>query len=132
MIKVLLISLSLFQNSDPVLAGIESSMKAGNAKELVKYFNKNVELKIDGGSANYSRNQSEVVLRKFFQKNPSRGFFYIHKGSSSGDGLKYAIGQYSTDSGTYRTVMFLKGESENYVIHTLRITKDDTLESEGQ
>ena len=129
MVKILLISLAIIQTSDSVLEGIESSMKAGNAKELVKFFNETVELKIDGGSANYSRNQAEVVLRSFFQKNPSRGFFYIHKGSSQG-GLKYSIGKYTTSSGTYRIVMFLKVENEKYVVDTLRITKDDTLDSD--
>lgn len=132
MIKVVILSLVLLQSSDSVLNGIESSMKTGNAKELVKYFNEMVELKIDGGSSNYSRTQAEVVLRKFFQSNPSRGFFYIHKGASTSEGLKYAIGQYTTNSGTYRIVMFLKMEGKQYVIDTLRITKDDSLDSKGK
>ncbi len=129
MIKLFLIAVLSFQSSDGVIKNIEASMKAGNAKELVKYFNETVELKIDGGSANYSRNQAEVVLRKFFQKNPSRGFFYVHNGSSK-EGLKYAIGQYSTDGSKYRMVLFLKTKGDEYVIDTLRITKDGDAKSD--
>lgn len=129
MIKIFLIAILGLQTSDGVMKNIESAMKAGNAKELVKYFNETVELKIDGGSANYSRNQAEVVLRKFFQKNPSRGFFYIHNGSSP-EGLKYAIGQYTTQGTRYRMVLFLKSNNGSFVIDTLRITKDDDSKSD--
>lgn len=128
MIQFLLIVALNFQTSDGVMKNISDAMKAGNAKELVKYFNETVELKIDGGSANYSKNQSEVVLRKFFQKNPTRGFFYVHNGSSA-EGLRYAIGQYSTDSGEYRMVLFLKPNEGSYVIDTLRITKESDTNS---
>lgn len=127
MIKTLALALLLIQTPD-ALKGLESAMKTGNAKELVKHFNSTVELKIDGERASYSRNQAEMVLRKFFQKNPARGFFYVHNGSSP-NGLKYTIGQYTTVSGTYRMVMLLKNEDGKYMVDTMRITKDDTLES---
>jgi len=126
MIKLLTLwiglSASFFQSSD-ISKNIVAAMKAGSAKELVKFFNETVELKIDGTSSNYSRNQSEMVLRQFFQKNPVRGFSYIHQGSSP-EGLKYVIGKYQFDGGSYRTLMFLKKTSEGYRIDMLNFTKE--------
>jgi len=113
---------SLFQTTD-ITKSIETAMKAGSAKELVKFFNETVELKIDGTSSNYSRNQSEMVLRQFFQKNPVRGFSYIHQGSSP-EGLKYVIGKYQYEGGSYRTLMFLKKTSQGYRIDMLNFTRE--------
>lgn len=118
----LVFSAAIFQPSD-ISKDIETAMKAGSAKELVKFFNETVEVKIDGSSSNYTRNQSEMVLRQFFQKNPVRGFSYIHQGSSP-EGLKYVIGKYQFDGGSYRTLMFLKKTSQGYRIDMLNFTRE--------
>ena len=124
LIKLLLLSSLLgFHDKDSVLKDIETSLKAGSARELVKYCNETFELKINGESASYSRNQAEMVLRKFFQRNPVRGFSYIHRGSSN-EGLKYSIGKYSYDSGSYRVVMFLKESDSGYQIYRLNFSKE--------
>jgi hypothetical protein len=118
----LVLSAAIFQSSD-ISKDIETAMKAGSAKELVKFFNETVEVKIDGSSSNYSKNQSEMVLRQFFQKHPVRGFSYIHQGSSP-EGLKYVIGKYQFDGGSYRTLMFLKKTSGGYRIDMLNFTRE--------
>jgi hypothetical protein len=124
MFSILLIYFGLFSfQADGILDQIEQSIKIGSAKELVKYCNESVELKIDGNSASYSRIQAEVVLRGFFQKNPVRGFSYIHQGSSP-EGLRYAIGKYVFEGGSYRVVMFLKKSDEGYQIDTLNFSKE--------
>lgn len=125
MFKILLISFSLFLVQEPndVLENIEKVIKVGNARELVKFCHGTIELKIDGKRANYNRNQSEVVLRGFFQKHPVRGFSYIHKGASP-EGLKYSIGRYFYDGGSYRVVMFLKKSNGSYQIDTLNFSKE--------
>ena len=125
MFRILLISLSLFPVQEPsdVLENIEKAIKVGSAQELVKFCNGTIELKIDGESANYSRNQSEVVLRRFFQKHPVRGFSYIHKGASP-EGLKYSIGRYLYDGGSYRVVMRLKSTDGAYQIYNLNFSKE--------
>ena len=125
MANILFLSFLLFQfqESGDVLVDIEKSIKVGNAKELIKYCGETIELKIEGESANYSRNQSEMVLRDFFQKNPVRGFSYIHKGSSP-DGIKYTIGSYIVDGGSYRIVMRLKKMKAGYQIYNLNFSKE--------
>ena len=122
MFKIFALALLTFQTSDEAMKGIEAAMKTGNAKELVKFFNETVELKIDGNSTNYSKNQSEVALRKFFQRNPVRGFYFIHHGSSP-EGMKYSIGKYEMSEGSYRIVMLLKKSDSGYQIDTLNFTK---------
>jgi len=90
---------------------------------LIKYCNETVEIKIDGESSNYSQTQAEVVLKDFFTKNPAKNFSYIHQGSSP-EGLKYNIGRYVYDKGTYRVVMFIKKIGDIYLIDTLNFSQE--------
>lgn len=125
MIKLLLISLTLHIGSfqDETVRDIGIALQAGSSKELIKFCNSTVEIKIDGESSNYSKNQAEVVLRDFFNKNPPNGFNYIHQGASP-EGLKYTIGHYTHDNGAFRVVMFIKKIGDNYLIDTLNFSKE--------
>ena len=123
--KYVILSLFLLfsQGEDATVREIGIALKTGSAKELIKFCNATVEIKIDGESSNYSRNQAEVVLKDFFTKNPVKNFNYIHQGSSP-EGLKYNIGKYSHENGGYRVVMFIKKIGDNYLIDTLNFSKE--------
>ena len=108
---------------EDILKNVSTAMKAGSAKELVKYFHSVVEINIDGERSNYSQTQAEVVIRDFFQKNPSTGFEYIHEGASK-EGLSYTIGKYSFNAGSYRVVMFIKKFGDNFAVDTFNISKE--------
>ena len=125
MIKLLTVFFALVLSplQDETVRDIGTAMKAGSSKELIKFCNNTVEIKIDGESSNYSKNQAEVILRDFFSKNPPKGFNYIHQGSSP-EGLKYTIGRYSHEKGAFRVVMFIKKIDDTYLIDTLNFSKE--------
>ena len=100
------------------------ALKTGSSKELAKYFNKMVELNIDGEKSNYSKTQAEFVLRDFFKKFPPTDFQYIHQGASR-EGLKYAIGRYTYPNGSFRVYMLVKKFDSNYLIDTLDFSKQN-------
>ncbi|NQZ75106.1 MAG: DUF4783 domain-containing protein [Ekhidna sp.] len=108
---------------DEVIADIGTAMKAGSAKELIKFANNTIEIKINGESSNYSKERAEVILRKFFNENVPENFNYIHQGSSP-EGLKYTIGRYTHASGGYRVVMFIKKIGDKYLIDTLNFSQE--------
>ncbi len=123
--KYLVLSLILFwgQREDATIKDIGIALKTGSSKELIKFCNSTIEMKINGKKSNYSKRQAEVILRKFFAKYPSKNFTYIHQGSSP-EGLKYNIGRYSYDKGTYRVVMFIKKIGGKYLIDTLNFSTE--------
>ena len=125
MIKAFVIPLILLLGpyQDETIREIGIAMKAGSSKELIKFCNSTVEIKIDGKSSNYSRNQAEVILKDFFTKNPSENFSYIHQGASP-EGLKYTIGKYTHEKGAYRVVMLIKKIGDNYLIDTLNFSRE--------
>ena len=108
---------------DDTVREIGIALKAGSSKELIKFCNKTIEIKIDGESSNYGKAQAEVILRNFFTKNVPRDFSYIHQGASP-EGLKYTIGRLTHEDGAFRVVMFIKKIDDTYLIDTLNFSKE--------
>ncbi|KXK23239.1 MAG: hypothetical protein UZ12_BCD005002758 [Bacteroidetes bacterium OLB12] len=70
---LLVASLSLKAQAD-IFAPMKDALKAGSAKELVKYVNQSVEINVEGDINTYSKAQAEFVLRDFFKKIPGNRF----------------------------------------------------------
>ncbi len=106
-----------------VINNVRDALKAGSSKELSKYLNNTVEISIDGEKASYSRNQAEFVLKDFFNNYPTRGFRYVHQGSSK-EGLKYTVGTYSYDRGEFRVFMLIKQFGGNYLVDKIDFNRE--------
>ena len=120
---ILAFVLAFGPTQDETVKDIGTAIKAGSAKELIKFCNNTVEIKIDGESSNYSKAQAEVILRNFFTKTPPKNFSYIHQGASP-EGLKYTIGRYTHADGAYRVVMVIKKIDDKYLIDTLNFSQE--------
>lgn len=107
------------QASDVIWA---KAMKAGNAQELSKYLDKRIELAINENGQNYSREQAQSVIQRFFDQQTIFNFNWIHKGSSSGN-ASYYIGTLFTKSGNFRTYLFVATVGGNPVIQEIRFEK---------
>lgn len=99
--------------------GIVTSLKTGNAKELAKHFNANIDLTLIDKQEIYSKTQAELILKEFFVKNTPSNFTIIHQGEK--EGSKYVIGNLTTSKGTFRVSLFLKNQDNTQVIQQLRI-----------
>lgn len=103
--------------------GVITSLKTGNAKELGKFFNTNIELVVLDKEDVYSKTQAEAILKDFFTQNPVSGFSVIHQGGK--DGAQYAIGNLTTSKGTFRVYVYVKEVNQKPVISQLRIEKGE-------
>ena len=126
MVKTVIISSMLFlwvgaQNSE--LDKISFAIQTGNAKELSKYFDNSVEITVFEKEETYSKAQAEMVLRDFFSKYRPSSFKIIHNGNSS-QGSEYGIGTLLTDSGTFRTYIYLKQKDSRLFIQEIRFERD--------
>jgi len=119
---VLFTAISLSAYAGGTLADISLAIQAGNAKELVKYFDASVGITINESEKVYSKNQSLQVINNFFTKNQPNSFSIIHQGSS-GQG-EYAIGTLVTSGGTYRTYLYMKDKGGSTLLQEIRFELD--------
>lgn len=105
------------------LENIATAIQSGNAKELAKFFDNNVDITVYNKEEMYSKIQAEMVVKDFFIKNPPTSFKIIHKGASN-QGSEYAIGTLNTNVGSFRTYIYVKQKAGAYTIQEIRFEKD--------
>jgi hypothetical protein len=125
--KVLLIGLlfiiSIHARAQTIFAPMKDAVKAGDAGELVKYFNTSIDLNLEGEVNTYSKAQAEFVLRDFFKKHAPGDFSIVHTGSSKG-GLQFAIGKYQSGADSYNVLMRVREVGKAFLIHEMSFTKE--------
>ena len=103
------------------IAGLDdviNALKTGNAQELSKYIDDNIEISLPDKTDNYGKSQAVMVLKDFFNNNGVTGFDVQFKGEN-GSG-QYCIGDLKTKSGVYRTTVFMKVKNDKQVIKEIR------------
>jgi hypothetical protein len=94
------------------------ALRSGNAIELSRYVDDNIELGLPGRSNSYSRAQAVMILRDFFSTNSVKTFDLKQK-LASGSG-QYCIGTLQTRSGSYRTTVFVAEKNGRQSIREIR------------
>lgn len=120
-IAVLALSISVSKADIP--DGIVQSLKNGNAAELTKFFNVNVDLTIFDKQDIYSKTQAEILLKDFFSKNVPSNFTIIHQGGK--EDTQYYIGKLTTSTGTYRVTIIIKAQGKTSLIQQFKIEKEN-------
>ena len=115
LVSAMLLSSFKYQNA---IDGVISAMKSGNASELSRYFDDNLEVSLPAKSDNYSKAQAQVIVKDFFANNGVKGFDLKHKGDAPGG--HYCIGTLQTKSGNFRAHVFLKTKSNREVVNQIR------------
>ena len=116
-----MVSSALVLSSFTFQSGIDEvigALRSGNASELAKYFDDNVELTLPDKSDNYSKAQALLIVKDFFSNNDVKGFDLKHKGDSPGG--HFCIGTLQTKVGNFRTNVFMKAKGNKEVVTLIR------------
>ena len=113
----ILTSVVFAQIPDGIVTGIQS----GNDAALAEFFNENVELVVQTHDDVYSKSQAQQIIAEFFKSNKPKKFSIIHQGGK--EDAQYAIGNLTTNTGTFRVYFLLKNKNNSSFIHQLRIEK---------
>ncbi|MBK7138863.1 MAG: DUF4783 domain-containing protein [Bacteroidetes bacterium] len=105
-----------------IQTNIGNAIKAGNSKDIAKFFDKRVEVKIESSSNNYGADQAEMIVKDFLNKFSSRTFSVIHNGTSGGN-AQFFIGSMQTNLGSYRVYIYLKNVMGTNLIQEIRFER---------
>nr|WP_082886635.1 DUF4783 domain-containing protein [Flavisolibacter tropicus] len=96
-----------------------SALRTGNATELAKYVDDNIEITLPDKTDTYSRAQAIMVLQDFFANNGVRSFEIKFKGDGSG-GSQFCIGTLQTKAGAYRTTILMKTKNGRQLVKQIQ------------
>ena len=112
-------------SSSHLLGTIFFRLNVGNWGIVIEplHLDKRVDITIDENADNYSREQAEMILKSFLGKFSSRDFSVVHKGNST-DGAQYIIGSLKTNTGNFRTYIYVKKSDGVNYIQEIRFEKE--------
>lgn len=116
-----LLSVVLFSAAFKPISGLDdviNALRTGNATELAKYVDNNIELSLPSKSDNYSRQQAVMILQDFFTNSGVKNFEVKHKGDNGGS--QFCIGTLQTRSGTYRVTFFMTDRNGKQLVKEMR------------
>jgi hypothetical protein len=105
-----------FEMSDDVI----SALKQGNSKELVKFFDEKISIKIITQEDVLSRSQAEANLKYFFEKHGVKNFSSARV-SSVTNTSQYITGSLETANGKFRVSILIRRN----LISQFRIENDN-------
>jgi hypothetical protein len=119
LVPVILLSTRAFaQNAE--LEKVRACFKNGKASEITQFLSEGVELNLLTNKQRYSAEDAELQLDAFFKEHPAIDFVFIHKGSS-GQGLNYAIGDYTSTQSNMRVYVLLKQSTQGFMIDMIDV-----------
>ena len=102
---------------------IAAAIKAGNSKELAKYFGPTVEIKLPGSDGVFSKAQAEMIMKDFFAKSAAVSFVVNQKGNSAG-GAQFIIGTYKNKNEILNVYILLKPVTNQLMIQQMHFEAD--------
>lgn len=111
---LLLISLTVFSYSFIQKDDIVTALKSGSADKMARYFDNMVDVSIPGKSNTFSKGQAEMVVKDFFALNKVKNFEVQHSGSNPSS--NFIIGTLTTNSGNYRTTVYMRSRGDKQLI----------------
>ncbi len=127
---ILLVSCTLIlftvfaQSSRPPMEDVVNAIKNNRIEDMSKYFDNIVPVTINNTQTIYSRNQAEVVLKDFFERNIPKDFLIMDNGSPNSSS-KFIIGSLVTPSGIkYSVYILMKQKESNFYLQEIRLNKD--------
>ena len=126
---LLVISCTLFfftvkAQSNRPMEDVVNAIKYNRSEDLSRYFDNIVPITINNNQTIYSRNQAEVVLKDFFDRNIPKEFLIMDNGSPNASS-KFIIGSLITPSGTkYNVYILMKQKDTNFYLQEIRLNKE--------
>ena len=111
------------ESSKAIFDNIGKAFREGDASQLAVNFASSIDVILPGNEGTFSKQQAEMILKDFFNKNRPKGFLINHQGTSN-DGSRYAIGTYRALNQNYRVYVLVKSFGNKLLISQLQLEKD--------
>ena len=100
------------------LDDVITALNSGNASELAKYVDDNIEIALPDKADSYSKAQAVMIFRDFFTNAGVKSFEVKHKGDNGG--RQFCIGILYTRAGNYRTTVFMNTKNGHQLVKEMR------------
>jgi len=98
-----------------------TGISKGDAEQIASVCAKSVELTFSHKAKTYSKDEAEIILKKFFTKNDPKSYRFSPMQKSRSNNTIYAMGRMTTNSANFRVYLFFIPKGKEYILKELRI-----------
>jgi len=113
---------SSFINQENPIEKIKKAIEITSPREIINLLHDDYELNIENQIINSNKNNTEIVLKNFFDQNPLKTLNFIHEGEVNNE-INYILADYKTEKSSYSIIIFIKKKFNNLKISRLIINK---------
>ncbi|MDO9257960.1 MAG: DUF4783 domain-containing protein [Bacteroidales bacterium] len=106
-----------------IVEDIAAAIRAGNSKDLSKYFGPTVEIILPGSDGVFSKAQAEMIMKAFFAKSAPVSFV-VNQNRNSAGGAQFIIGTYKSKTEKLNVYILLKPVSNQLMIQQIHFETD--------
>jgi hypothetical protein len=118
-VSILFTPLCQAQTTDNLSKTISNAFNTDNMEMLSGLFSDDVELILPDGKSSTTKNAIKTMLSNFINTKQVSGFQVLHQGQKGN--RMFIIGNFVSQSTSYRINLFLKNDSGNFLIYQLKI-----------
>jgi hypothetical protein len=106
-----------------IVEDIAAAIRAGNSKDLSKYFGPTVEIILPGSDGAFSKAQAEMIMKAFFAKSAPVSFV-VNQNRNSAGGAQFIIGTYKSKTEKLNVYILLKPVTNQLMIQQIHFETD--------
>jgi hypothetical protein len=106
-----------------IVEDVAAAIRAGNSKDLSKYFGPTVEIILPGSDGAFSKAQAEMIMKAFFAKSAPVSFV-VNQNRNSAGGAQFIIGTYKSKTEKLNVYILLKPVSNQLMIQQIHFETD--------
>lgn len=106
--------------SSDIVDDVIECFKVADTKELARYFASTVRLSLRNEEGVYSKVQTEIVLREFFNRNTPKDIHIVHR-LDNNPNFRYVVFNLNSERNSYRVSFKLVSENSTFKMTELRI-----------
>lgn len=107
--------------AQPKMVDVVNVLSGDKIGNVVKYFDKVIDITINDNQSIYSKAQAEKVVKDFLSKNNAFVFSVKYKGIAANDDSFYLIGDLKTKGhGVYRVYLFFKQKGTGHFLQEMK------------
>lgn|GEM_PF-674200 len=102
---------------------VVSSFKLNHLQDISRYMDDYISVTLNNNQSLYSKNQAEIIIKDFFDKNAASEFSVINDGSEEKN-TKFALLSFESNREKYSLYILLKEKDNSYIIQEIRINPE--------
>lgn len=120
-ISTVLLGLTINSNPNSTFTSLEKAFREGDSKKIASYVDEKILMDINKQESVYSKTQSELILKDFFDKNKPKTF--VVKSKSTTQGNFALLGTYTSESDkNFRVSIKLRESGSSFVLDKISVT----------